>query len=185
MKDFELNRKNWNVRYDNYRYSLLFKIKRGRGSGEISKYYAGWNTFVKLSNGNIRYLMELVYKAFFYHLHSGGDISKPIPLDVQTKAAKHVGWKNLTELDGTTKKGVQLTRMVQSLGTIFGQLAKDGDNLAPEIVQFEIEGKGLLKCKPLLHSVIYRIGLISICNYSRIAKHTHRRIYYKAWILEF
>lgn len=160
VKDFELNRKNWNVRYDNYRYSLLFKIKRGRGSGEISKYYAGWNTFVKLSNGNIRYLMELVYKAYFFYLCSGGDISKPIPLNVQTKAAKHVGWKNLTELDGTTKKGVQLTRMVQSLGTVFGQLAKDGDNLAPEIVQFEIEGKVSERTAELLSAGVMYLALV-------------------------
>ncbi|WP_442757035.1 ORC-CDC6 family AAA ATPase [Prevotella intermedia] len=27
----------------------------------MQKYYAGWSTFVKLANGNIRYLMELIY----------------------------------------------------------------------------------------------------------------------------
>ncbi|WP_455749972.1 ORC-CDC6 family AAA ATPase [Prevotella intermedia] len=26
----------------------------------MQKYYAGWSTFVKLANGNIRYLMELI-----------------------------------------------------------------------------------------------------------------------------
>ena len=74
VKDYQDKSLIWDTRYDNYKYSLLFKIRKGRGQVGIQKYYAGWNTFVKLSNGNIRYLMELVYKAYYFYLRSGGDI---------------------------------------------------------------------------------------------------------------
>lgn len=160
IEDFLRNTKNWNTRYENYKYSLLFKIRTGRGSGGIQKYYAGWSTFVKLANGNIRYLMELVYRSYYIYLQEGGDITKPVSADVQTKAARNVGWKNLTELEGTWSNGAQLTRMVQTLGTIFSKLAKDGENSAPEIVQFEIEGERSVRTEELLQAGIMNLALV-------------------------
>lgn len=160
IEDYLSNTKNWDTRYENYKYSLLFKIRTGRGSGGIQKYYAGWSTFVKLANGNIRYLMELVYRSYYIYLQEGGDITKPVSADVQTKAARNVGWKNLTELEGTWSNGAQLTRMVQTLGTIFSRLAKDGENSAPEIVQFEIEGERSARTEELLQAGIMNLALV-------------------------
>jgi len=158
--DYLNNTKTWNTRYENYKYSLLFKIRTGRGSSGIQKYYAGWNTFVKLANGNIRYLMELVYRSYCLYLQEGGDITKPVTADIQTKAARNVGWKNLTELEGTWSKGAQLTRMVQTLGTIFARLAKEGENSAPETVQFEIEGERSDRTEDLLQAGIMNLALV-------------------------
>lgn len=158
--DFLKNTRNWDTRYENYKYSLLFKIRTGRGSGGIQKYYAGWNTFVKLANGNIRYLMELVYRSYYLYLQEGGDITMPVDVDIQTKAARSVGWKNLTELEGTWSNGAQLTRMVQTLGTVFARLAKDGDKSAPEIVQFEIEGERSARTEELLQAGIMNLALV-------------------------
>ena len=160
IADYLSNTKIWNTRYENYKYSLLFKIRTGRGSGGIQKYYAGWSTFVKLANGNIRYLMELVYRSYYLYLQEGGDIAKPVSADIQTKAARNVGWKNLTELEGTWSNGAQLTRMVQTLGTIFSRLAKDGENSAPETVQFEIEGERSERTEELLQAGIMNLALI-------------------------
>ena len=160
IENFLNNRTKWNQRYENYRYSLLFKIKRGRGSGEISKYYAGWSTFVKMANGNIRYLMELCHRAYYQYLRKNGDIYRPIPLLYQTKAAKYIGWKHLTEIDGKNKKGAQLTRMVQSIGSVFGRLARDGDNLAPEVVQFELEGTVSERTQELLSLGVMYLALV-------------------------
>ena len=53
VNEFVNNRNQWDQRYDNYKYHMLFKVSRGRGSG-IKKYYAGWNTLLKMANGNIR-----------------------------------------------------------------------------------------------------------------------------------
>lgn len=158
--DYLNNTKDWNTRYENYKYSLLFKIRIGRGSSGIQKYYAGWSTFVKLSNGNIRYLMELVYRSYYLYLQEGGDISKPVSADIQTKAARNVGWKNLTELEGTWNNGAQLTRMVQTLGTIFSKLAKHGDNSAPETVQFEIEGERSHRTEELIQAGIMNLAFV-------------------------
>lgn len=160
IEDFLKNRKAWDTRYDNYKYSLLFKIKKGRGSGGITKLYGGWNTFVKLANGNIRYLMELVYKSFYAYLRKNGDLSQPVPLIYQTKAAKMVGWKNLTELESQMESGAQLTRMVQSFGSIFGRLAKDGDRLAPEIVEFEVQGQLSERTRKLLSAGVMYLALV-------------------------
>ena len=160
IADYLSNTKIWNTRYENYKYSLLFNIRTGRGSGGIQKYYAGWSTFVKLANGNIRYLMELVYRSYYLYLQEGGDIAKPVSADIQTKAARNVGWKNLTELEGTWSNGAQLTRMVQTLGTIFSRLAKEGENSAPETVQFEIEGERSDRTEELLQAGIMNLALI-------------------------
>lgn len=162
IRDFTSNRTSWNTRYDNYKYSLLFKIKSGRGSGGIQKYYSGWKTFVKLANGNIRYLMELVYRSYYLYLQENGDLSKPVPPKVQTNAAYKVGWKNLTELEGTWQNGAQLTRLVQSIGTIFGHMAKVGDNVAPEVVQFEIEGSVSPRTDELLSAGIMNLALVRL-----------------------
>lgn len=160
IADYLSNTKTWNTRYDNYKYSLLFKIRTGRGRSGIQKYYAGWSTFVKLANGNIRYLMELVYRSYYLYLQEGGNIAQPVPADIQTKAARNVGWKNLTELEGTWSNGAKLTRMVQTLGTIFSRLAKDGENSAPETVQFEIEGERSDRTEELLQAGIMNLALI-------------------------
>lgn len=154
-------------RYDNYKYSMLFKIKKGQGSS-IQKYYAGWDTFVKLSNGNIRYLMELVYRSYYLYLQENGEITTPVPPEIQTRAAKNVGSKNLSELEGTWENGAQLTRMVQSLGTIFGRLAKEGDNIAPELVQFEIEGENSgeigERTENLLSAAVMNLALVRLTS---------------------
>lgn len=160
IEDYLNDKKAWDIRYDNYKYSLLFKIKKGRGSGGITKFYGGWSTFVKLANGNIRYLMELVYKSFYAYLQNNGDLSKPVPLMYQTKAAKMVGWKNLTELESQMESGAQLTRMIQSFGSIFGRLAKDGDRLAPEIVEFEVQGPLSERTRKLLSAGVMYLALV-------------------------
>lgn len=160
IENYLVNTPSWNTRYDNYKYSLLFKIRTGRGSGGIQKYYAGWSTFVKLANGNIRYLMELVYRSYYLYIQENGDISQPVPPDIQTKAARNVGWKNLTELEGTWQNGAQLTRMVQTIGTIFSRMAKEGENIAPETVQFEIEGEHSVRTEELLRAGIMNLALI-------------------------
>jgi len=60
LQDFIKNRDVWKVRYENNKHALLFMLKRKSG---ITKYYAGWNVFVKLAANNIRYLLELVDQA--------------------------------------------------------------------------------------------------------------------------
>ena len=117
---------------------------------------------MKLANGNIRYLMELVYRSYYLYIQQGGDIRNPVLPEIQTKAARNVGLKNLTELEGTWQNGAQLTRLVQSFGTIFSRLAKDGDNTAPEIMQFEIEGERSERTEAILSAGIMNLALVRL-----------------------
>ena len=87
---------------NNHFYASLFSIRTGKVG--IRKYYTGWDTYLSLANGNIRYLLELVHAALLEHLNvleeSNTTNFIPITYDVQTNAAIQIGRKNLTELEG-------------------------------------------------------------------------------------
>lgn len=164
VKNYEFNTRSWDQRYENYKYSLLFKIRRGRGQVGIQKYYAGWNTFVKLANGNIRYIMELVYKSCYLYLQDNGDITNPIPFDKQTEAAQEVGKKNLTELEGAWEKGVQITKLVMSLGSLFGKIAMFRGKSAPELVQFDITGEMSERTLEIMNASVMNLAIIRMSS---------------------
>lgn len=164
VRDYHSSTYSWDQRYENYKYSLLFKIRRGRGASGIQKYYAGWSTYVKLANGNIRYLMELVYKAYYIYLQEDGDITKPIPCEKQTEAAHDVGWKNLTELEGMWNKGVQITKLVQALGSLFGKIAAYRGKSAPELVQFDIDGDISERTMEIINASVMNLAIIRMAS---------------------
>lgn len=164
IKQYKLFSSQWDTRYENYKYSLLFKLKRGRGASGIQKFYAGWNTFVKLSNGNIRYLMELVYKSYYIFLQNNGNITDPIPPEIQTEAAQQVGLKNLMELEGNWSQGAKITRLVQSIGSLFSKIAVYGDKTAPEAVQFEIVGELTEGIKQIIDASVMNLALIRMSS---------------------
>lgn len=164
VRNYEYNTRSWDQRYDNYKYSLLFKIRRGRGQVGIQKYYAGWNTFVKLANGNIRYIMELVYKSCYLYLQDNGDITNPIPFDKQTEAAQEVGKKNLTELEGAWEKGVQITKLVMSLGSLFGKIAMFRGKSAPELVQFDVTGEMSERTLEIMNASVMNLAIIRMSS---------------------
>ncbi len=170
VRDYHSSTYSWDQRYENYKYSLLFKIRRGRGASGIQKYYAGWGTYVKLANGNIRYLMELVYKAYYIYLQEDGDITKPIPCEKQTEAAHDVGWKNLTELEGMWNKGVQITKLVQALGSLFGKIAAYRGKSAPELVQFDIDGDISERTMDIINASVMNLAIIRMASNKLSAK---------------
>ena len=163
IEDFLKRRITWDQRYDNYKYSMLFKLNKGKFVG-IPKYYSGWNTFIKLANGNIRYLMALVYQSYNLHVEGGCSVKETVSVEHQTIAAKNVGWKNLTELEGSCMIGLQLTQIVQSLGTIFRRLAKDGDKTAPEVNQFDIDGEISERTRELLNLGVMNLALVRMAS---------------------
>lgn len=162
VQRFCSERGKWDVRYDNYRYEMLFKIRTGRGSVGISKYYAGWNTFVKLASGNIRYLMALVYRAYERHLRNGKDILQPIDCKTQTIVAKEFGKDNLIQLESLCKDGAKLAKLLTSLGRVFTLFAKSDKSHAPEINQFVINNSAELSGNgsALITAAIMNLALI-------------------------
>lgn len=123
-------------RFDNHFHASLFAIRRGKRG--IRKYYCGWEVYLALCEGNIRYLLELVHSALLLHMEDEGRELSPISPETQTKAAHAVGRKNLSELEGLSVDGARLTKLLLSLGRIFGVLAESPGGHTPEANQFHL-----------------------------------------------
>lgn len=160
--DYSKNNKAWDTRYNSYKYEMLFKIRKGRGMVGIQKYYSGWNTYVKLANGNIRYLMELVYHAYEKHISNGHELQEPVNHEDQTYAAQDIGLKNLMELEGLWKNGAKLTKLLLGFGRIFNVLACEQVKSRPELVQFSISGNTSSECDEILNAAVMNLALIRI-----------------------
>ncbi len=126
----------WNTRYSNYKHVLLYNINRRKRG--IRRYYAGWEVFTRLAASNIRYLLELVDQSLLLHFREHKSFDKPVSPEHQTLAAQAVGKKNLSELEGLSVSGAQLTKLLLGLGRVFGQMAVDPTGHAPEINQFYV-----------------------------------------------
>jgi hypothetical protein len=152
------------TRLQNYFHSSLFAIRKGRRG--VQKHYAGWDTFVSLANGNIRYLLELVHTAVAMHLEEFEELS-PIGFEVQTKAATAVGKKNLSELEGLSVHGGNLTRLLLSLGRVFQVFAAEPWGHAPEVNQFKVNpteaqhsGESEVRVKNILDQAVMHLALV-------------------------
>ena len=153
--------KEWNTRYDNYKYDMLFKIRKNKNG--IMKYYSGWTTYTKLANGNIRYLMELVYRAYEKHLNENCDLKKPVNHKNQTFSAQEVGRKNLMELEGLWKNGAQLTKLLLGFGKIFNVLAREGAANRPEVNQFTFDKPVSDKeCEDIITAAVMNLAIVRL-----------------------
>lgn len=133
VADYFANPRRWETRYVNYKYSMVFALHtRGR---RINKFYAGWDTFVQLAAGNIRYLLELLEASLLAHVRAENSLG-PVTPRRQTVAAQDVGRTNLEELEGVDAHGAQLTRLVLSLGRVFQIMARQPSGHTPEVNQF-------------------------------------------------
>ena len=129
--------KEWRDRYENnYKYPVLFSIKRGRRG--IRKYYAGWGVYLLLASNNIRYILQLVEESLRLHFRKGGQIQTPVSPEVQTEAAQQVGLRHLRELEGVDVSGAKLTKLVLGLGRLFQIMAWHHAGHAPEVNQFTV-----------------------------------------------
>ena len=130
------NPREWATRLGNYQHAMLFTIRRGmRGH---RKYYAGWDTYVQLADGNIRFLLQLVTEALERHVQEGNDLSGPASFEVQTTAAQEVGRRVVQQLPGVAAEGAQITKLVLGLGRIFQVMAAQPEGHTPEANQFRV-----------------------------------------------
>ncbi len=174
--DYHKYKNKWDTRYDNYKYSMLFKIRKGRGMVGIQKYYAGWNTYIKLANGNIRYLMELVYRAYEKHLNNSKDLTMVVSFDDQTLAAQEVGLKNLMELEGLWKNGAQLTRLLLGFGRIFNVLASEEGKIRAELNQFSFNGNLSSESEEIITAAVMNLALVRVPG-NKLSDETSTRDY--------
>lgn len=149
-------------RYENYKHSLLFALRRGKIG--IRKYYAGWDVYTKLASGNIRFFLELVERSLIAHLHEEKPWGNPLSLTTQTNTAIGVGRKNLDELEGLDVDGAKLTKLVLGLGRVFQIMAADPIAHAPEVNQFQISGADSTseteRAENLIRSAVNHVALV-------------------------
>ena len=148
----------WKTRVGNHGYAMLFSLRSGKRG--ISKYYCGWNTFVQLADGNIRFLLFLVTESLIRHIGEGKRLIMPVSAETQTHAAQAVGERIVLELAGLDKRGTQLTRLVLGLGRVFGIMARDPFGHTPEITQFRIDQKSDNDVRELLLAGVMHSALI-------------------------
>lgn len=163
INEYENQTNAWNQRYENYKYSMLFKIRSGRGSG-LKKYYAGWSTILKMANGNIRYVLKMVYHSYVKHLNNGNSLDMPIPPRIQTDTAYDVGGIMLQDLEQEAKNGYKLSKLVINIGSLFNQLATESYNTAPEITEFYIEEEITPEVEEYLKAGVMHMAFIRMPN---------------------
>ena len=137
IRDFRKDPSTWQTRYQNYKHALLYTLRRGRRG--LRKYYSGWDTFVLLSNNNIRYALELVYESLRHSLKDQDQKLGAVSSELQTNAAQSVGARALKELEGVSIYGAQLTKLVLGLGRVFSVMASRAEGHAPEVNQFYLK----------------------------------------------
>ncbi len=148
----------WRKRYHNYSVALLFELRQGKAG--VAKYYAGWNVYLKLANGNIRYLLELIGEAREVHRRQGGLPNTLITPLQQTEAARSVGSKHLFALEGLSADGAKLTKLVLGLGRVFEVMAKKPLGHMPEVSQFYLqENAPLGELEHILREAIMNLAL--------------------------
>ena len=149
------------TRFQNYKHSLLYTIRRGRRG--IRKHYCGWDTFLLISNSNIRYALELVYESLKQLVDEHSQELDSIPASSQTQAAQTVGARALKELEGVSTYGAQLTKLVLGLGRVFGVMASNPEGHTPEVNQFYLKSSSSsLTCRQegLLSASVMHLALV-------------------------
>ena len=161
VRDFKEDPLKWQTRFQNYKHTLLYTIRRGRRG--IRKYYSGWDTLLLISNSNIRYALELVYECLRHSFEEQQQALHPVSPSIQTIAAQSVGERALKELEGVSIYGAQLTKLVLGLGRVFSVMASDPGAHAPEVNQFYL-GDGASNPTPrqigLLDSAVMHLALV-------------------------
>ncbi|WP_333985510.1 hypothetical protein [Burkholderia orbicola] len=133
----------WEVRLGNYGYASLFWLSRGRKGARIRKYYAGVSTLLAMASGNIRFFLELIDESIQIQIAQNWSAEQALVLSAkaQTEAARQVGKRRLTQLEGLSERGVEIKRLVLAIGKIFFEFARDPIGRAPEQNSFILSGE--------------------------------------------
>lgn len=112
----------------------------------VKKMYYGWETFIALSSGTIRYFLELCEQTINIALREDFSWStqEVININVQTRAAYFISKKKIMEIESYAEEGRRLRIFAQCLGELFQDLHRN-ENLTlaePEPNHFSTDSLG-------------------------------------------
>lgn len=101
-------------------------------------FYAGFNTFCKLSKGNIRHFLELCHKSIYKSVDNWGNVKFPVKPVEQAEAARNASAAFLGEIRSFGRRGNQLRTFVLRLGSLFGLAHRRPSQSESEQTHFSI-----------------------------------------------
>ena len=135
----------WKNTKNNYGHLSLFSITRGLKGTARQKFYAGANTYLELSGGNVRYLLELIDEAALEasRIEASATSARPYPIlaEIQTTAAINVSRRRLRQIEVLSDRGLEVLRLLMALGTAFAALVREPNRHAPERTSFTLRGQ--------------------------------------------
>ena len=136
----------WKNIQNNYGHLSLFSITRGLKGSTRQKFYTGANTYLELSGGNVRYLLELLDEAVRENSsdpqpETNLALPYPIAAEIQTDAATNVARRRLRQIEILSDRGLEVLRLLIALGTAFSALAREPSRRAPERTSFTLRGE--------------------------------------------
>lgn len=152
----------WKNSINNYVVPTMFWLSKGRKGARIQKVFSGFDTFVKLSAGNIRFLLELLDESCKQALESYVGGTFVVSALDQTRAAQLVGARRLDQLESVSEHGVAIKRVVLALGRVFMELARRPGPGMPEATMFVLkeESPYRARAEALLHEAVAHQALL-------------------------
>lgn len=109
---------------ENYKQAILHYLCL---TNSIDKNYSGFNSFINVSGGTIRYLLEICNEVFEMAIANGFTYENPqtISIDIQRKAVMSVSSKRVRQISAIPELGLNIRTFIIALGKIFQFIHKD------------------------------------------------------------
>ena len=130
--------RNW---MHNYKQNIIFQII---SECEQTKKYCGFDTFVKLANGNARTVLEILHYAFGDYDEMAGGKYGTISIKRQTDAVNKVAELSFLQIDYIPVNGYRVKSLANALGNLFAEVMQDGRARKFETNSFSIKATTML-----------------------------------------
>jgi hypothetical protein len=110
-------------------------------------FYAGFQSFILLSRGNLRHFLELCYASVKHAEPCVGTVPLMVSIDDQASAAKEASGALLKEIRGFGRQGNRLHSFTLALGSLFALAHSRLTQSEPEISHFSVGGSSTISAE--------------------------------------
>lgn len=145
--------RNW---VHNYKKNIIYQII---SECEQTKKYCGFDTFIKLANGNTRTMLEILHYAFGDYNKSGKRYGS-VSIKKQTEAVYRVAGSSFEQIDYIPVNGYKAKNLANALGNLFETCLIDSRARKFEVNSFSIKATKQLdeektkELKSVLHDAV-------------------------------